>query len=207
MRRGQCPLFETVHFFRLSPSSDVYPFRHALGVERPVTDLVAEHRATVEAASQETTRSPDPPAKFTVVRRTRSLVLSRRIAVATIVGRELLDPCAKSARMGAVRPMMPWNRGTSGLAIRAQLRRRTGGSTGEHRNPQSHEGAPRRAGLSASAPTIGLRPLCPVLDLWSHSDRRRRRSPSIFERFTSVDASPAAARSASSAAGGCSDTQ
>ena len=54
--------------------------------------------------------------------------------------------------------------------------------------------------------TAGVRPLCPVRDL-RHRERRRRRSPSIFERFTSVDASSAAARSASSAAGGCSDIQ
>ena len=55
--------------FQMSPSSDVCPFRHDLGVERPVTDLVEKHRAPVE-----TVRRPHvlatAPVKFTVVRRT-----------------------------------------------------------------------------------------------------------------------------------------
>ena len=160
--------------------------------------------------------------QFTVVRRTRSRVLSRWIAVATSSFPVPVSPCintetsgganflirSKSARMGALRPMMPWNEGRSGPAIRAQLRRRAGVATGGHRNAQPHEGAPRRAGLRAllqlrlrasglSAPFS----MCAVIARGGIAGQ----CP-IFETFTFVDVSSDLTRSASSAVGGRSDT-
>ena len=53
----------------------------------------------------------------------------------------------KSAWIAALRPMIPRKEGWSAPAIRAQLRRRAGVSTGGHGNAQPHEGRP--VGLGA----------------------------------------------------------
>jgi len=62
----------------------------------------------------------------------------------------------KSACIAALRPMIRWKQGRSAPAIRAQLRRRAGVSTGGHGNAQPLRGSPRRAGRWALL--LGHRP-------------------------------------------------